>query len=61
VTTLRVLRAAERETMPRMRLALPRPGSRSRPGLLDLLLGPFSRMVAWAEPWDIEADEEDAA
>lgn len=26
--------------------------------LLDTLLGPFRRMVAWDEPWDVEDDED---
>jgi hypothetical protein len=29
-----------------------------RRSLLDALLGPFRRMVAWDEPWDVEDDED---
>lgn len=54
--------AARRHPSPDMsafRLALPRPDT--RPRLLESLLGPFRRMVAWDEPWDVETDEDDAA
>lgn len=58
MSELRVVPGLDGGTVPRMRLALPRPGLLD---LLDPLFGPFRRMVAWAEPWDIEDDEEDAA